>query len=79
MKIADKAGKLNGPGIREAFENNRISLKEFGGQVMNYTPADHRATSVVRVARIKNGKPVGVGEIDMKAKYPGEWPSWLGW
>jgi branched-chain amino acid transport system substrate-binding protein len=79
MKIADKAGKLNGPGIREAFENNKISLKEFGGQVMNYTPADHRATSVVRVARIKDGKPVGVGEIDMKAKYPGEWPSWLGW
>ncbi len=79
MKIADKAGKLNGPGIREAFENNKISLKDFGGQVMNYTPADHRATSVVRVARIKDGKPVGVGEIDMKAKYPGEWPSWLGW
>ena len=79
MKIADKAGKLNGPGIREAFENNKISLKEFGGQVMNYTPADHRATPVVRVARIKDGKPVGVGEIDMKAKYPSLWESWLGW
>ncbi|NWF56067.1 MAG: ABC transporter substrate-binding protein [Syntrophaceae bacterium] len=79
MKIADKAGKLNGPGIREAFENNLISLKEFGGQVMNYTPTDHRATSVVRVARIKGGKPVGVAELDMKAKYPGGWPSWLGW
>ena len=79
MKIADKAGKLNGPGIREAFENNKISLKEFGGQVMNYTPTDHRATSVVRVARIKDGKPVGVGEIDMKAKYPNLWGSWLGW
>ncbi len=79
MKIAEKAGKLNGPGIREAFENNQISLKEFGGQVMNYTPTDHRATSVVRVARIKDGKPVGVGEIDMKAKYPNLWASWLGW
>jgi branched-chain amino acid transport system substrate-binding protein len=79
MKIADKAGKLNGPGIREAFENNKISLKDFGGQVMNYTPSDHRATSVVRVARIKNGKPVGVGEIDMKGKYSAEWASWLGW
>ena len=79
MKIADKAGKLSGPGIREAFENNKISLKDFGGQVMNYTPTDHRATSVVRVGRIKSGKPVGVGEIDMKAKYPDLWASWLGW
>jgi branched-chain amino acid transport system substrate-binding protein len=79
MKIAEKAGKLNGPGIREAFENNQISLREFGGQVMNYTPADHRATSMVRVARIKDGKPVGVGEIDMKAKFPTLWGSWLGW
>ena len=79
MKIADKAGKLNGPGIREAFENNKISLKEFGGQVMNYTPTDHRATSVVRVARVKDGKPMGVGEIDMKTKYSNLWASWLGW
>jgi len=79
MKIADKANKLNGSGIREAFENNKISLKQFGGQVMNYTPTDHRATSVVRVARIKGGKPVAVSEIDMKAKFSNLWASWLGW
>jgi branched-chain amino acid transport system substrate-binding protein len=79
MRLADKAGKLNGPGIREAFENNKISLKEFGGQMMNYTATDHRATSVVRVARMKSGKPVVAAEIDMKAKFPALWSSWLGW
>ena len=46
---------------------------------MNYSPADHRATSVVRVGRIKDGKPMGAGEIDMKAKFPDLWVSWLGW
>jgi hypothetical protein len=28
---------------------------------------------------MKSGKPVVVSEIDMKAKFPGLWASWLGW
>jgi branched-chain amino acid transport system substrate-binding protein len=81
MKIADKAGKLNGPGIKEAFESFRNwgGLKEFGGQLVTITPTDHRYSSIVRVGRVIKGKPQTVGEIDMKAKYPNLWASWLGW
>ena len=81
MRKADQAGKLNGPGIKEVFESYRDwpGLKEFGGQLVTITPADHRYTSVVRVGRVIKGKPQTVGEIDMKAKFPDKWASWLGW
>jgi len=81
MKIADKAGKLNGPGIKEAFESFREwpGLKEFGGQLVTITPTDHRYSSIVRVGRVIKGKPQTVGEIDMRAKYPDRWAAWLGW
>jgi branched-chain amino acid transport system substrate-binding protein len=81
MKIADKAGKLNGPGIKESFETlrNWTGLKEYGGQLVTITPADHRYSSVVRVGRVLQGKPKTVAEIDMRAKFPDKWASWLGW
>jgi hypothetical protein len=81
MKIADKAGKLNGPGIKDAFETfrNWPGLKEFGGQLVTITPTDHRYSSIVRVGRVVKGKPQTVGEIDMKAKFADKWASWLGW
>lgn len=81
MKIADKAGKLNGPGIKEAFESFREwpGLKEFGGQLVTITSTDHRYSSIVRIGRVIKGKPQTVGEIDMRAKYPDRWASWLGW
>ncbi|OGP96819.1 MAG: hypothetical protein A2157_03325 [Deltaproteobacteria bacterium RBG_16_47_11] len=81
MKKADKAGKLNGPGIKEAFEayKNWPGLKEFGGQLVTVTPTDHRYSSIVRVGRVIKGKPQTVGEIDMRAKFPDKWASWLGW
>ena len=81
MKLADKAGKLNGPGIKEAFESfkNWPGLKEYGGQLVTITPTDHRYSSVVRVGRVIKGKPQTVGEIDIRAKFPEKWPSWLGW
>jgi len=39
MKKADKAGKLNGPGIKDAFETFKDwpGLKEFGGQLVTIT------------------------------------------
>jgi branched-chain amino acid transport system substrate-binding protein len=81
MKRADKAGKLNGPGIKDAFEAFRDwpGLKEFGGQLVTITPTDHRYSSIVRVGRVIKGKPQTVGEIDMRAKFPDKWASWLGW
>ena len=81
MKKADKAGKLNGPGIKEAFESYKDwpGLKEFGGQLVTITPTDHRYSSIVRVGRVVKGKPQTVGEIDMRAKFPDKWASWLGW
>ena len=81
MKKADKAGKLNGPGIKDAFESFKDwpGLKEFGGQSVTITPTDHRYSSIVRVGRVVKGKPQTVGEIDMRAKFPDKWASWLGW
>jgi len=81
MKKADKAGKLNGPGIKDAFETFKDwpGLKEFGGQLVTITPTDHRYSSIVRVGRVVKGKPQTVGEIDMRAKFPDKWASWLGW
>ncbi len=81
MKKADKAGKLNGVGIKEAFETYKDwqGLKEFGGQLVTITPTDHRYSSIVRVGRVVKGKPQTVGEVDMRAKFPDKWASWLGY
>ncbi len=81
MKRADKAGKLNGPGIKEAFETFKDwpGLKEFGGQLVTLTPEDHRYSSIVKVGRVIKGKPQTVAEIDMRAKFPDRWAAWLGW
>lgn len=81
MRKADKAKKLNGPGIKEAFESYRNwpGLKDLGGQLVTITPTDHRYSSIVRVGRVVQGKPKTVGEIDMRAKFADKWASWLGW
>ncbi len=81
MKRADKAGKLNGPGIKETYEafRNWGGLQEFGGQLVTITPTDHRYSSIVKVGRIIKGKPTTVANIDMRAKFPDKWASWLGW
>src|SRR4030066_2387039 len=81
MKRADKAGKLTGPGIKEAFETFKDwpGLKDFGGQLVTLSPTDHRYSSIVRVGRVIKGKPQTVAELDMRAKFPDKWASWLGW
>jgi len=81
MKRADKAGKLNGPGIKDAFETMKEwqGLKEYGGQLVTITPTDHRYSSVVRIGRVIKGKPQTVAEVDMKAKFPESGPpGWAG-
>lgn len=81
LKRADKAGKLNGPGIKETYETFKDwdGLKEFGGQLVTLTPTDHRYSSIVKVGRIIKGKPATVANIDMRAKFPDKWAAWLGW
>lgn len=81
MRRADKAGQLNGPGIKDAIETFRDwpGLREMGAPLYTYTPTDHRPSSIVRIGRIVKGAPQTVGEIDMRAKYPDRWAAWLGW
>ncbi len=81
LKRADKAGKLNGPGIKETFESfkNWTGLKEFGGQTVTIAPTDHRYSGIVNIGRIIGGKPKTVASLDMKAKFANKWASWLGW
>lgn len=76
---ADKAGKLNGDGIRAALEQ----LKDFdigiGVTPLTWTTTDHRPTSQVNIYQIKGGKFVKVQTIDMKAKFTADWPKWIGY
>ena len=76
---ADKAGKLNGDGIRAAFEQ----LKDFdlglGVPPLTYTTSDHRPTGQVSIYQIKGGKFNKVKTVDLKAKYADLWPKWIGY
>jgi branched-chain amino acid transport system substrate-binding protein len=73
LKRADKAGQLNGPGIKAAME----SFKDFstGGltQPVSYTATDHRPTTTTAIYQIQNGKLVKVAEYTLPRK-----PEWLG-
>jgi branched-chain amino acid transport system substrate-binding protein len=84
MKIADKKGQLNGPGIKAALETFRNwSLFNTPGALgrppVTYTSTDHRPGSVSMIYWIKGGKIQLLKKIDMRAKYPDKWMSWLGW
>ena len=73
LKRADKAGKLNGPGIRESLETLRNF--DLGGlsPPVTYTKDDHRSTTNVSLYQVKGGKLVKVKEYDLPRK-----PEWLG-
>src|SRR3990172_8003466 len=77
---ADKAGKLNGPGIREAFESIRDWTPGLGRPAITITSSDHRPGSLVRVYRIQGGKFALLKEVDLKKRWPEKWEKeWLGW
>ncbi len=73
LKRADKAGSLNGPGVKAALE----TFKDFdmGGLTGNitYTPTDHRPMTKTPIYQIQGGKLVKIAEYDMPRK-----PEWLG-
>jgi len=77
---ADKAGKLNGPGVKEGFETIREWTPGLGRPPITITPADHRPGSLVRVYMIKDKKFNLMKEVDLKKRWPEKWEKeWLGW
>jgi len=73
MKRADKAGKLNGPGIKEAFETFKGWTPGLGRPPITLTATDHRPGSVIPVYRIKGGKFELVKNVDLKERWPKQW------
>lgn len=77
---ADKAGKLNGPGIKEAFETIREWTPGLGRPPITITASDHRPGSLVRVYMIRDKKFNLLEEVDLKKRWPDKWEKeWLGW
>lgn len=73
MRRADKAGKLTGPGIKEAFESLRDWTPGLGRPPITVTAADHRPGSVVPIYRIRGGKFEPVKLVDLRTRWPREW------
>ena len=73
LKRADKAGSLNGEGIKKAMET--MSDYSVGGLAPNltYTPADHRPTTRTPIYIVQNGKLVKVKDYELPRK-----KDWLG-
>ena len=65
LKRADKAGQLNGPGVKAATE----TMADFstGGlsQSVTYTPTDHRPTMTTSIYQVQGGKLVKIGDYIM--------------
>ena len=74
LKKANKAGKLNGPGLKEALE----TLKDYdtGGLTppLTYTPEDHRATTTCGLYTIKSGQLTLVDDLALERQ-----AEYLGW
>ena len=79
LEKADKDGKLNGEGIRAAFETFKDLDVGFGAAPMTWSATDHRPTSIVNLYQIKGGKFVLLKQLDLKAKYPNDWTKWIGY
>jgi branched-chain amino acid transport system substrate-binding protein len=77
---ADKAGGLSGENIlKKGFETFRgldIGLRV---PPLTYTATDHRVAGKVPIYEIQNGKIMHLATPDLKSRWPGKWPQWLGW
>ena len=74
LKIADKKGQLNGPGVKAALE----TLKDFdtGGLTpakITFTPTDHRPFMTVNIMEFEKGQMVLKKTMDLPRK-----AEWLG-
>ncbi|MBI2370322.1 MAG: ABC transporter substrate-binding protein [Deltaproteobacteria bacterium] len=80
LKRADRAGKLNGPGIKEAFETIRDWTPGLGRTPITITPTDHRPGSLIRAYIVRKGKFELLKEINLRQRWPEKWDKeWLGW
>jgi branched-chain amino acid transport system substrate-binding protein len=80
MRRADKAGKLNGPGLKEGLETLRGWTPGLGLPPVTLTATDHRPGSVVPIYRIRGGKFELVKNVDLKTKWAKQWDGeWFGY
>jgi len=88
LAIADKkeaiTAKPAGPRIKAAFETFKDwqpfgTKGALGRPPVTFTDTDHRPSAEAMLYTIKDGKIVLLLKIDMKAKFPDKWASWLGW
>jgi branched-chain amino acid transport system substrate-binding protein len=73
LKRADKAGQLNGEGVKKAAET--LVNFDVGGLTspVTYTATDHRPSTRTPIFQVKDGKLVKLAEYDMPRR-----PDWLG-
>ncbi|MBI4638671.1 MAG: ABC transporter substrate-binding protein [Candidatus Rokubacteria bacterium] len=73
MRRADRAGKLTGPGLKEAFETLKDWTPGLGRPPITLTANDHRPGSVIPIYRVKGGKFELVKNVDLRARWAKEW------
>jgi branched-chain amino acid transport system substrate-binding protein len=75
LKIAKKAGKLNGPGLKAALGNlEGLQYPGAGCAPITYTPTDHRPNTSMAIGGVKDGKVYIVKDV----KFPRE-AKYIGW
>jgi len=84
LGVADKAGKVDGPGIKASLETMKDwypfnQKNALGRGPYTVTPEDHRPSAVALLYQIKDGKIVLFREMNMKERFADKWQSWLGW
>jgi branched-chain amino acid transport system substrate-binding protein len=75
---ADKANKVTGPGIREAFETFKNLDVGLGVTPLTFTATDHRPGAIVRIYKFTSAKAVLVKALDMSQRFP-DWVKWIGY
>jgi len=80
LKRADKAGDLTGEGIlTKGFETMKDFDVGLGFAPVTYTAQDHRGAHAPRVYYIKGGTFKLLEQVDVKARWPDKWDSWIGY
>lgn len=74
LKRADKAGQLNGPGLKKALESlENFSTGDLTASI-SFTPTDHRPNTALRIFKMSNNKLVPVMGVSIERE-----DRFLGW
>ena len=74
LNRADKAGELNGPGLKKALESlENFSTGELTAPI-TFTPTDHRPNTALRIFKMSNNKLVPVISVSIQRE-----ARFLGW